>query len=250
MCRVIVDNQMQVQVSWGLLINQFQKLDPFLMAMTIHTCPNDAPFGHFQSGEQGRGPVAFVVVGHRSQSSFNQGQTRLGSVQGLNRCLFISAQDQRMLGRVQIQAHHIDHFVSKLFVSADFERLGQMGFKTTGLPNPVHHRFIDAQLLGQCSDAPVGGMRRLTLRSRINNRRGQLFSLLGLSTASRQILFNSRQALLDKPSPPARHLATVHSQKLGDRFVLLPLRRHQHDLGSLHQAGRCSPPARPTRQAS
>jgi hypothetical protein len=62
MGRVIVDNQMQIQRGWGLLINQFQKLDPLLMAVTIHACPNNAPFGHFQSGEQSRGPVAFVVV--------------------------------------------------------------------------------------------------------------------------------------------------------------------------------------------
>ena len=102
------------------------------MAVTIHAGPNDAPLGHFQSSEQSRGSVAFIVVGHRSQSSFNQGQSGLGSVQRLNRGLLIGTQHQRMLGRVQIQAHDIDHFVGKLFVSADFERLGQMGLKTTG----------------------------------------------------------------------------------------------------------------------
>src|ERR1700704_1988347 len=70
--RVIVHDQMQVQRGRGLAINQFQKLDPLLMAVTIHAGPNDAPFGHLQSSEQGRGPVAFVVVGHGSQSSLDQ----------------------------------------------------------------------------------------------------------------------------------------------------------------------------------
>ena len=124
--RVIVHDQMQVQLWRGLVINQFQKLDPLLMAVTIHAGPNDAPFGHLQSSEQGRGPVAFVVVGHGSQSSLDQGQSGLGSVQRLNRCFLIGAQHQRVFGRVEIQAHHIDDFFNKLFVPAHFERLGQM----------------------------------------------------------------------------------------------------------------------------
>ena len=187
-------------------------------------------------------------MGHRSQSSLDQWQSRLGPVQRLNRCFLIGTQNHRMLGRVQIQAHHVDDFFHEFFVSADFERLGQMGFKTTGLPHSVHHRFIDAQRIGQRPNAPVRGMRRLSLSCLLNNQWSHLFSFRRLSATSRKILFNSRQALLDKPLPPSRHLATVNPQILGYGSILFSLCRHQNNLSSLHQTGRCPAPARPTGQ--
>ena len=93
---VIVHNQMQVQLGRGLLINQVQKLDPLLMPMAAHTRANNAPLGHLQSSQQGRGAVAFVVVGHGSQPSLDQCQTGLASVQCLYRCFLIGAQHQRV----------------------------------------------------------------------------------------------------------------------------------------------------------
>src|SRR5499433_3738416 len=123
---IIVYDKMQVQLSRSLLINECEKLDPLLVAMAVHARSNDVPLGHLQGSEQGGRSIAFVVVGHGSQAPLDQWQSWLGSVQRLNRCFLISTHYQRVLGRVQIQAHHIDNFFNKLLVSADFERLGQM----------------------------------------------------------------------------------------------------------------------------
>jgi len=57
MGRVIVHDQMQVQVRWGFLINQFQKLDPLLMPMAVHARCNDAPLGHLQCSKKGGVPL-------------------------------------------------------------------------------------------------------------------------------------------------------------------------------------------------
>src|SRR5207244_9478360 len=97
---VIVYDQMQVQLSRGLLINQIEKLDPLLMAVAIHTGCNDAALDHLQSSKQGGGPVAFVVVSHGSQASFDQRQSWLGPVQRLNRCFLIRTKHHCVLGRV------------------------------------------------------------------------------------------------------------------------------------------------------
>src|SRR3990172_12051372 len=43
MSRVVVHDQMQVQVRRGFVINQFQELDPLLMPMAVHACSNDVP---------------------------------------------------------------------------------------------------------------------------------------------------------------------------------------------------------------
>src|SRR6266550_7372428 len=245
---IIVYDQMQVQLSWGLLINQCEKLYPLLMAVAVHAGSNDVPLGHLQGSEQGSRSIAFVVVGHGSQASLDQWQSWLGPVQRLNRCFLISTQHQRVLGSVQIQAHHIENFFNKLLVPADFERLGQMRLQTAGLPHPVHHRLVDAQRIGQRPNAPVRGVSGLALGGCLDDQRGHVFSLLWFSATSWSILFNPRQSLLDKPSAPSRHLAAVNSQKLGNRFVLFSFSRHQHDLGPLRQAcGRSATP-RPARK--
>src|SRR5262249_45396005 len=204
---IIVYDKMQVQLSRSLLINECEKLDPLLMAMAVHARSNDVPLGHLQGSEQGGRSIAFVVVGHGSQASLDQWQSWLGSVQRLNRCFLISTHYQRVLGRVQIQAHHIDNFFNKLLVSADFERLGQMRLQTAGFPHPVHHRLVDAQRIGQRPNAPVRAVSGLALGGCLDDQRGHAFSLLWFSATSWQILFNPRQSLLDKPSAPSRHLA-------------------------------------------
>src|SRR5207244_6963398 len=95
---------MQIQLIGYLLINQREKLDPLLMTVAVHAGSNDAPLGHLQGSKQGGRPVAFVVMGHRSQSSLDQWQSRLGPVQRLNRCFLIGTHNHRMLGGVQIPA--------------------------------------------------------------------------------------------------------------------------------------------------
>ena len=103
MSRVIVYDQMQVQVLWGLLINQGEKLDPLWMAVAVHAGSNDASLGHLQASEQGSRSVTLVIVGHRAQASLDQGQSRLGPVQRLNRRFLVGAQHQG--GADQLDGH-------------------------------------------------------------------------------------------------------------------------------------------------
>ncbi len=236
MGRVIVHDQMQVQVRRGFLIYQFQKLDPLLIPMAVHARCNDAPLGHLQCSKKGGCAVAFVIMGHGSQSSPAKRQSRLGPVQRLNRGFLVGAQHQRVLGRVEIQPHHIDDYLDKLLVPTDFERPGQMGFQTTGLPHPVYHRFVDSQPIGQRRNAPVRGMGGLDLDGCLNDQRGYPNSLACLPATPRSVLFNPSHSLLDKPSAPSRYLAGVYSQKLSNRFVLSSRCCHQNYLGPFHQA--------------
>lgn len=77
MRRVVVYNQMQVQVRWGLLINQVEKFDPLLMPMAAHARCHNVLLGHLQRGKKGGRPMAFVVVGHGYLSSSDKRQSRL-----------------------------------------------------------------------------------------------------------------------------------------------------------------------------
>src|ERR671911_3063231 len=87
---------------------------------------------------------------------------------------------------------------------------GPNGASTTGLPHPVHHRFVDSQALGQRTNAPMGGVRRFGLSGRLDDQRGEAVSFVCLSPSTRSILFDLRQSLVNKPSAPARDLAPIN----------------------------------------
>ena len=50
------------------------------MPVSLVTVPDDFALKHVQRSEQRRGPVAFIVMGHRAAASLHQRQARLGTV--------------------------------------------------------------------------------------------------------------------------------------------------------------------------
>ena len=61
---VIVDDEVQIFLLRGNLIDHAQELQPLLMAVPVVAHADDRPVGDVKGGEQSRGPVPFVVVGH------------------------------------------------------------------------------------------------------------------------------------------------------------------------------------------
>src|SRR5256884_9084247 len=66
-----------------------QELEEFLMPVPTLALPNDLAVQHAQRREQGRRPVALIVVRHRAASPLFQRQGRVGLIQGFNFALFI-----------------------------------------------------------------------------------------------------------------------------------------------------------------
>lgn len=58
MGRVVVNNQMQIQVGRYLLVNHVQEFDPLLVTMSRHARSNQSPLDHFNGGKKGCGSVA------------------------------------------------------------------------------------------------------------------------------------------------------------------------------------------------
>jgi hypothetical protein len=108
------------------LIEQAQKLEPFLVSMPFLTKAVDLAVGRIQGGEQSRGAIAFVVVGHRLAAAALQRQARLGTIQGLDLAFLVHAQHQSMLRWVQVQAHDVFQFFCELGIVADLESLDPM----------------------------------------------------------------------------------------------------------------------------
>src|SRR2546423_1478825 len=51
---IVIDDEMEIETSWGLLVEQFEKPQELAMPMTRHASPNDTTVEHVQRCEQGR----------------------------------------------------------------------------------------------------------------------------------------------------------------------------------------------------
>ncbi len=134
---IVVHDQVQLEFSWGFMIDALQETDEFLMSVLGHAIANDLPIESVQSGELGGRTVALVVMGHRAAAARFQRQTRLRSIESLNLALLIDAENQRFIGWIQVQADHVDEFLNELRIAADFERRQTMRLQTVALPDPA-----------------------------------------------------------------------------------------------------------------
>jgi hypothetical protein len=63
-----------------------------------------------------------MVCPHDAATAFLHGQTRLGAVQRLNLALLVGAQQDGLLGRIQIQADDIFQLLGELEIDAELEK--------------------------------------------------------------------------------------------------------------------------------
>src|SRR5208282_6593824 len=71
---VVIADQVKLAVERNGLVDQTEKLEPFLMAMPLLAQAEDLAVGRIQRGEQSGGAVAFVVVRHGGAASALQRQ--------------------------------------------------------------------------------------------------------------------------------------------------------------------------------
>src|SRR5207248_3216361 len=102
-CRVVVRNQVDLLATGCDIVDHAEKLQPFLVAMSVVAHANDGPIEGVHRCEQGCGPVSLVVVGHGSAAPLLDRQSRLCSVQRLDLALLVCTKDDGMLRRVEVE---------------------------------------------------------------------------------------------------------------------------------------------------
>src|ERR1039457_3744225 len=85
-----------------------------------------------QRSEQGCCAIALIVVGHRSTTPLLDGQSRLRPIQRLNPALFVNAEHDCLLRRIQIQAHHVGHLLQEFRIARQLESLRAMWLQACG----------------------------------------------------------------------------------------------------------------------
>ena len=161
---IVVLDQVQVQFARRLLVDALQEADEFLMPVLRHAVTEERAIERTQSRQKGGGAVALVIVRHRANAARFQGQTRLGSGEGLNLALLIDAEHQRFVGRVQVKADDVGELLDELGIATHLERRHPVGSQAVLLPNAAHGGFADALGFGHHPDTPVCRVRRLAVQ--------------------------------------------------------------------------------------
>jgi hypothetical protein len=220
---------MQADRPGELVIQNAQKAQELLVAMPFVALSNHASLQDFQCGKQGRGSVALVVMRHRSAAALFHGQARLRAIERLNLGLLIHAQHQRLLRRIQIQAHHIRQFLQKLGVPRELERRVPMRLEMVTLPDVVDGRLAHPLGFGELPTTPLRHAFRLGTQRRRHDRRDLAPPVAWFAAPPRGHFPHTVQPLLGKALTPQRHRLAIHRQPAGDRAVRLAFGRRQHD---------------------
>src|SRR5664279_1419495 len=103
--------------------------------MTTVAFAENVAGGNIECRKQARNAVSLVVVRASLQLSSPHGQHRLGSAQSLDLGFLIHAQDEGMMGWIEIQPDNIPHFVDQQGIARQLKILRAMRFQTEGSPD-------------------------------------------------------------------------------------------------------------------
>jgi hypothetical protein len=172
------------------------------------------------------------------QWPFFIGRARLGAVQSLNLPLLVGAQDNGVLGRIQIQADDVFQFLHKLRIVAELEGSHPVRLQPMGAPDAPHAGRANAG--GTCHGArgPVRGVGRLLVQRHLHHLLHAVVGDGARLARPRRILQKGRDAARQKAAPPPRYLLWRDPQSLCNLPVLQPVSSQQYDPRPLHQAGR------------
>ena len=205
---------------------------------------DDPPGGDFKRCEQGRGAVPLVVVALAGQgASVRQLQVALRPLQGLDRRLFVDTENNRLGGRIDIEADHIGGFRHELGVVALAP--GFAGDKVDIVLAQEAPDILNvnvAQCLGQQRTRPPGIAREAAAYPEAPECACSSPCRRSASCPPVDRSFSPPKAVVGKAPPPVADNPRLNAHFLGDRTRAATVSRQQHYSRPLHVAlrrGRC-----------
>ena len=109
--------------------------------------------------------MALVIVGERAGAPALQREAWLGAIQGLDLALLIQREDDRPLGRLQVQPDDIAEFFHEGGVGRQLERPDPVGAQPMGLPDARNRGVMETGHLGHqpCTPMRAAARRRRRL---------------------------------------------------------------------------------------
>jgi len=162
---IVIDNQVPVKGLGHTGVDMPQKIKELLVTMTAFALTQDRSGDRVKGGKQCGGAMSEVVVRDAFDVAESQGQHRLAPLQRLNLALLVHAQDQSLIGWVQIQPDDVTYLLDEERVIGKVEVSGAVRLQAEGAPDPVDGRFREAGFCRQRATTPMRAIFRFGSQS-------------------------------------------------------------------------------------
>lgn len=234
----VVENDMDGSV--GVAIGSddvVHEIEEFDATSTLFVRDGDFAGGHLESGKQGRGAVALVVMAMPGQRPpVRQLQKALRTLQRLDRGLLIDADDNRILGRRHVEPDHVGGLGGKLGIVALAPRLASGKIDPLGAQDApdLLLMHVAQRRRNQRPRPPREPGRRGTFQDRQNAPAGLDVVLPGRTGPGP--LGQTRKSFPSEPASPQAHCPRHRANRARDRPRRAALASHQDDPRAQHIA--------------
>ena len=212
-----------------------EKLKEFLVPMPFFALGDDIAVGDVQSGEQGCGAVAKIIVGVAFQVTEPHGKRGLCTLQGLALALLVHAQDQGVCGRIQIQSDYVADLLNKEGVGGEFEGSKAVRLESEGVPDALNGGLGYPGFGGDVPASPVGSLARLGADGLLNQSSHLLVGNAPRS-ARAQLVVQPLHALLEESLSPLPDSGLGQIEPAGNLLVVVTLVGQQNNAHPIHDA--------------
>src|SRR5260370_20773803 len=129
------------------------------MAMALHALANDLALNDVERREQSRDIMALVVMGECGSAPLLHRKSRLGTIKRLNLALLVDRQDDRVVGRVDVEADDLVQFGRKLRIVGQLELAHPVRLETMSAPYPLYRADANPGRLRHRGATPVTSRR-------------------------------------------------------------------------------------------
>ena len=143
MRRVVIDNQMNIELGWHIRLNVPEEIKELLMAMSSFAAGDNVTGCDIQRCKQRRPAVTNIVVRDAFVIPPSPKEQRLSSIQSLYLTLLVDTQHHSVIWWIQIQADDIAYLLNEEGISGQLEVANLVGLKPRGFPNTLNGRFGD-----------------------------------------------------------------------------------------------------------
>src|SRR5690349_1083154 len=245
---VIIENQVQVQFRGHAGLDGFQEIAKLDGAVTPMKLTDNSTGLGIERSEQVDGAVTHVIRRAALGLAGSHRQHRLTAIEGLNLGLFVHAQHQCLIGRIEIQAHDVAHLLDEERVPGELESLDPVRLQPKGAPDAADRALTQSAALGHRTRTPVGRISRGALQ-------GQPYHALNLRITDltrwprTRLVEQTIEPVVHKALPPFAHGLWSYPESARNRPVGIASRALQHNARPLGQCLRTRGPARPILQA-
>lgn len=236
-CRVVVDDEMHVELRRDAVIEVAQERQEFLVTMSWLALRDDRAACDIERSEQRGRSMAVVVMGDTFNVPESDRQERLGAFECLNLRLLVYAQHERVFGRIEIQPNNVPDLLDEERIGGEFEVTGSMRLDVEQREIALNRALGDSGFGGQRTHRPLRGPFGFRSQSLVKQRRDALL-VMGPRPPGSGLTVQASQTEFPKASPPERHKRLTRLQTLGDLVVPQTVRGPEHHLGAPHQRRR------------